>query len=147
MKKPRFAPRPALLKQIVDRSNYSNPSALENPDGFEQILAHRIGCQRAVPPCPAERHYQSPSSMSKSWLVVNSVSRPFSAFSTGFRNSRMAYIYLPTVPETMTRTGRVSFESAAARMSERGAESFSRALYFEPATAAAHESARIRAPR
>jgi hypothetical protein len=27
-----------------------NPSALENPDGFEQILAHRIGCQRAISP-------------------------------------------------------------------------------------------------
>src|SRR5690349_6853220 len=89
MKKPRFAPRPALLKQIVDRSNYSNPSALENPDGFEQILAHRIGCQRAVPPCPAERHYQSQTSMAESCIVVNSVSRRSCAFSTGFPHTHL----------------------------------------------------------
>ncbi|HEY6943836.1 MAG TPA: hypothetical protein VI431_01755, partial [Candidatus Acidoferrum sp.] len=65
MKKPRFAPRPALLKQIVDRSNYSNPSALENPDGFEQILAHRIGCQRAVPPLSSRKALPKPTEYAK----------------------------------------------------------------------------------
>jgi len=39
-------------KRIVDRSNLLRPLALENSNGFEQILAHRIGCQRARPPCP-----------------------------------------------------------------------------------------------
>jgi hypothetical protein len=37
------------------RSIYSDHSGSKRPNGFERILAHRIDCQRARPPCPAER--------------------------------------------------------------------------------------------
>jgi len=37
------------------RSIYSDHSGSKRPNGFERILAHRIGCQRARPSCPAER--------------------------------------------------------------------------------------------
>jgi len=58
-------------KRIVDRSNLLRPLALENSNGFEQILAHRIGCQRARPPCPAERLIYNPRSMSRRGRNVN----------------------------------------------------------------------------
>jgi hypothetical protein len=58
-------------KRIVDRSNLLRPLALENSNGFEQILAHRISCQRAKPPCPAERHIYSPKSISRRAGFVN----------------------------------------------------------------------------
>src|SRR5216683_4686820 len=58
-------------KRIVDRSNLLRPLALENSNGFEQILAHRIGCQRAKPPCPAERRTYSPWSMPRAGRKVN----------------------------------------------------------------------------
>src|SRR5258708_38629297 len=57
-------------KRIVDRSNLLRPLALENSNGFEQILAHRIGCQRARPPCPAERQTYSPRSMPRAGRKV-----------------------------------------------------------------------------
>jgi hypothetical protein len=40
-------------------------SGSKRPNGFERILAHRIGCQRARPPCPAERHKKQPSEYAK----------------------------------------------------------------------------------
>src|SRR6267154_350330 len=58
-------------KRIVDRSNLLRPLALENSNGFEQILAHRIGCQRARPPCPAERQIYNPRSMPRAGRKVN----------------------------------------------------------------------------
>ena len=45
-KMPRFASEPAYPSKLLSLE-LLNPSALENPDGFEQILAHRFGCQRA----------------------------------------------------------------------------------------------------
>src|SRR3984893_6492169 len=66
----RFASEPAYQANYC-RSNLLRPFALENSNGFEQILAHRIGCQRAKPPCPAERHIYSPRSISKGPKFVN----------------------------------------------------------------------------
>src|SRR3981189_497686 len=66
----RFASEPAYQANYC-RSNLLRPFALENSNGFEQILAHRIGCQRAKPPCPAERHSNSPRSISESTTIVN----------------------------------------------------------------------------
>jgi hypothetical protein len=40
-------------------------------NGFERILAHRIDCQRARPPCPAERHTHNLKSIAVLVLVVN----------------------------------------------------------------------------
>ena len=37
------------------RSINSDYSCSKRTNSFERILAHRIGCQRASPPCPAER--------------------------------------------------------------------------------------------
>src|SRR5215467_12472003 len=83
MKKPRFAPRPALLKQIIDRLITQSIRA-RKPGWFRTDSGTSYRLSKSVPPCPAERHYQSPSSMPKSHFVVNSDSRGFSAFSTGF---------------------------------------------------------------
>jgi hypothetical protein len=66
----RFASEPAYQANYC-RSNLLRPFALENSNGFEQILAHRIGCQRAKPPCPAERHSYSPRSISEGTKIVN----------------------------------------------------------------------------
>src|SRR5882762_7941183 len=66
----RFASEPAYQANYC-RSNLLRPFALENSNGFEQILAHRIGCQRAKPPCPAERHSHSPESISEGTTIVN----------------------------------------------------------------------------
>ena len=66
----RFASEPAYQANYC-RSNLLRPFALENSNGFEQILAHRIGCQRAKPPCPAERHSYSPRSISEGRKIVN----------------------------------------------------------------------------
>jgi len=70
----RFASEPAYQANYC-RSNLLRPFALENSNGFEQILAHRIGCQRAKPPCPAERHSYSPRSISEGPTIVNTHSR------------------------------------------------------------------------
>jgi len=40
-------------------------------NGFERILAHRIDCQRAKPPCPAERHTHNLKSISGDASIVN----------------------------------------------------------------------------
>src|SRR5207249_8120355 len=66
----RFASEPAYQANYC-RSKLLRPFALENSNGFEQILAHRIGCQRAKPPCPAERHSYSPRSISEGTKIVN----------------------------------------------------------------------------
>src|SRR6267378_462174 len=66
----RFASEPAYQANYC-RSNLRRPFALENSNGFEQILAHRIGCQRAKPPCLAERHSYSPRSISEGTKIVN----------------------------------------------------------------------------
>jgi hypothetical protein len=66
----RFASEPAYQANYC-RSNLLRPFALENSNGFEQILAHRIGCQRAKPPCLAERHSYSPRSISEGTKIVN----------------------------------------------------------------------------
>src|SRR6267143_1451365 len=66
----RFASEPAYQANYC-RSNLLRPFALENSNGFEQILAHRIGCQRTKPPCLAERHSYSPRSISEGRKIVN----------------------------------------------------------------------------
>src|SRR2546422_6189332 len=66
----RFASEPACQANYC-RSNLLRPFALENSNGFEQILAHRIGCQRAKPPCLAERHSYSQKSISEGRKIVN----------------------------------------------------------------------------
>ena len=58
------------------------PLGLEKPNGFERILAHRIDCQRARPPCPAERHTHNLKSISVLVLVVNLEPVWIAAFST-----------------------------------------------------------------
>ncbi len=82
-KKPGPEDRVSLPSKIVSRSNSLNPFVLENPNGVEQILAHRIGCQRAVvlPPCPAE------------WLPANPLTLPDFPFL-----STPHYSSIPTFP-------------------------------------------------
>jgi hypothetical protein len=46
-------------------------------NGFERILAHRIDCQRAKPPCPAERHTHNLKSISGDSGIVNRLARDF----------------------------------------------------------------------
>ena len=75
----RFASEPAYQANYC-RSNLLRPFALENSNGFEQILAHRIGCQRAKPPCLAGKHFHSPRSNSGGTRIVNTRF----AISTGF---------------------------------------------------------------
>src|ERR1700730_18579177 len=66
----RFASEPAYQANYC-RSNLLRPFALENSNGFERILAHRIGCQRAKPPCLAERHVYSPRRIRRASEYVN----------------------------------------------------------------------------
>src|SRR5437660_10046643 len=80
-------------KRIVDRSNLLRRLALENSNGFEQILAHRIGCQRARPPCPAERLIYNPGSMSRRGRNVNHGLR----ISTGILNWTLTAWVLGTI--------------------------------------------------
>jgi len=53
------------------RSIYSDHSGSKRPNGFERILAHRIDCQRARPPCPAERLTNNLMSMGTDTTPVN----------------------------------------------------------------------------
>ena len=60
-------------KRIVDRSIYSDHWRSKSSNGFEQILAHRIGCQRARPPCPAEWHTNNLTSIGRCLPNVNTL--------------------------------------------------------------------------
>jgi hypothetical protein len=76
---------PGFSSQAACQANYCRsiklrPLALENSNGFEQILAHRIGCQRAKPSCPAERRTNNLKSISVPPRNVNNGL----TFSTGF---------------------------------------------------------------
>ena len=71
-KMPGFAPEPACQANYC-RSIYSDHSCSKRTNGFERILAHRIGCQRAKPPCLAERHIYSPRSIRSALLDVNTI--------------------------------------------------------------------------
>ena len=53
------------------RSIYSDHSGSKSANGFERILAHRIDCQRARPPCPAERLTNNLMSIRRHTLAVN----------------------------------------------------------------------------
>src|SRR6202035_3257004 len=59
------------------RSIYSDHSGSKSVNGFEWILAHRIDCQRAKPPCPAERHTHNLKSISGDASIVNRVTARF----------------------------------------------------------------------
>ncbi len=67
---PGFASQAACQANYC-RSIYSDHSCSKRTNGFERILAHRIDCQRARPPCPAERHTHNLKSISVPVLVVN----------------------------------------------------------------------------
>ena len=67
---PGFASQAACQANYC-RSIYSDHSGSKSVNGFERILAHRIDCQRARPPCPAERHTHNLKSISVLVLVVN----------------------------------------------------------------------------
>jgi hypothetical protein len=71
-KMPGFAPEPACQANYC-RSIYSDHSCSKRTNGFERILAHRIGCQRACPPCLAERHIHSPRRIRQTFLNVNTI--------------------------------------------------------------------------
>src|SRR2546430_5649823 len=78
----RFSSEPAypsklLIARITQSIRARKPGWFRTDSGTSYRLS------KSVPPCPAERHYQSPSSMSKSYLLVNNDSRTLSAFSTG----------------------------------------------------------------
>ena len=62
----------SLPSELLIARIYSDHWRSKSSNGFEQILAHRIGCQRAKPPCPAERHIHSPRSMPRAAKNVNS---------------------------------------------------------------------------
>ena len=49
----RLAPESQPAQANYCRSILLRPFGLEKPNGFERILAHRIGCQRARASCPA----------------------------------------------------------------------------------------------
>src|SRR5207248_3061621 len=86
MKKPRFAPRqPCSSKLLIARITQSIRARKLGWFRTDSGTSYRLS--KSVPPCPAERHYQSPSSIAKSPPLVNSVSRHFSAFSTAFLRS------------------------------------------------------------
>jgi len=53
-KMPWIAPRPAYPSKLLIRSILLKAIRARRMV-FERILAHRINCQRARPPCPAER--------------------------------------------------------------------------------------------
>src|SRR5213596_3463752 len=61
----------SLPSELLIARIYSDHWRSKSSNGFEQILAHRIGCQRAKPPCPAERHSYNPSSISEGRKIVN----------------------------------------------------------------------------
>ena len=68
------------------RSIYSDHSCSKRTNGFERILAHRIGCQRACPPCLAERHIYSPRRIRQAFQNVNTIV----TISTGIHRCRWA---------------------------------------------------------
>src|SRR5208282_632394 len=53
------------------RSIYSDHSGSKRPNGFERILAHRIGCQRARASCHAESTTNNLKSMPRPCRIVN----------------------------------------------------------------------------
>ena len=82
-KMPRFAPRPAypsklLIARITQSIRARKPGWFRTDSGTSYRLS------KSVPPCPAERHYHSRTSMAKTPPRVNSVSHPNLAFSTAF---------------------------------------------------------------
>ena len=77
---PGFASQAAFQANYC-RSIYSDHSGSKSVNGFERILAHRIDCQRARPPCPAERHTHNWKSISVLALVVNLKRRLFHSVS------------------------------------------------------------------
>jgi hypothetical protein len=68
------------------RSIYSDHSGSKRPNGFERILAHRIDCQRARPPCPAERR---PNNLVSIRTRIQSVNTLF-MISTRILNDRLS---------------------------------------------------------
>ena len=62
----------SLPSELLIARIYSAHWRSKSSNGFEQILAHRIGCQRAKPPCLAERHIHNPRSMPRVGNNVNS---------------------------------------------------------------------------
>ena len=62
----------SLPSELLIARIYSDHWRSKSSNGFEQILAHRIGCQRAKPPCLAERHIHNPRSMPRVENNVNS---------------------------------------------------------------------------
>jgi tRNA(Ile)-lysidine synthase len=83
-------------------------------NGFERILAHRIDCQRAKPPCPAERHTHNLKSISGDASIVNRIPARFPQTSEllpllllndkmrfgDFRVARLAKKLTPTIAST-----------------------------------------------
>jgi hypothetical protein len=87
-------------KQIIVARIHSDHWRSKSSNGFEQILAHRIGCQRAKPPCLAERHIHSPSSMPSPLCIVNTVL----TFSTAPHSRVLPSIYTRDSDTTRART-------------------------------------------
>jgi hypothetical protein len=73
---PGFASQAACQANYC-RSIYSDHSCSKRTNGFERILAHRIDCQRAKPPCPAERHTHNLKSISGEASIVNRIPARF----------------------------------------------------------------------
>jgi hypothetical protein len=73
---PGFASQAACQANYC-RSIYSDHSCSKRTNGFERILAHRIDCQRAKPPCPAERHTHNSKSISGDPSIVNQIPARF----------------------------------------------------------------------
>jgi len=76
---PGFASQAACQANYC-RSIYSDHSGSKSVNGFERILAHRIDCQRAKPPCPAERHTHNLKSISGAPGIVNRLPAGFPQF-------------------------------------------------------------------
>ena len=85
---PGFASQAACQANYC-RSIYSDHSGSKSVNGFERILAHRIDCQRAKPPCPAERHTHNLKSISGGAGIVNRIRRDFHRLSN---TARMSYV-------------------------------------------------------
>jgi hypothetical protein len=76
------------------RSIYSDHSCSKRTNGFERILAHRIDCQRARPPCPAERLTNNLMSIRRQATPVNT----HLMISTRILSASNRYFYRATIP-------------------------------------------------
>src|SRR5438046_9717148 len=73
----------SLPSELLIARIYSDHWRSKSSNGFEQILAHRIGCKRAKPPCPAEGHISSPRRMPRREKTLKTAERIYTGIPSG----------------------------------------------------------------